>query len=158
MSKTIFVIVIIFILAALSYKFTFALFSSQATSINNTFTAAEFFPQTSNLFVSSGFTCSGGASDTSVIKGTVTITKTSDLKISVTLSGAIPSTSYDLWVNQDPGACPLSSPTSAGFITTDGSGNGSNTLSGHPLVGGATKFWVSMVGGSDVLRSTAVSF
>lgn len=135
-----------------------AYFSDSETSTGNTFTAAASFPQTSNLFVSNGYTCPGGATDTSVIKGTVTITKTSDLKISITLSGAIPSTSYDLWVNQDPGACPLSSPTSAGFIATDGSGNGSNTLSGHPLTGGATKFWVSMVGGSDVLRSTAVSF
>jgi len=137
---------------------TFAFFSDSETSTGNTFTAAASFPQTSNLFVSNGYTCSGGASDTSVSKGTVTIAKTSDLKISVTLVGTIPNTSYDLWVNQDPGACPLSSPTVSGFITTDGSGNGSNTLNNHTLVSSTINFWVSMVGGSDVLRSAAVSF
>ncbi|MBI4097808.1 MAG: hypothetical protein HY426_02105, partial [Candidatus Levybacteria bacterium] len=137
---------------------TLAFFSDSETSTGNTFTAAASFPQTSSLFVSNGFTCSGGASDTTTSKGTVTISKNGDLDISVTLTGALPNTSYDLWVNQDPGDCPLSSPTASGFITTDGSGNGTNTLNDHPLVGTATKFWVSMVGGSDVLRSTAVSF
>ena len=158
MNKIVFGIAVIFILAVLSYKAAFAFFSSQATSSNNTFTAAEFFPQTSNLFVSNEFTCPGGASDTSSNKGTVTISKDSSLDITVTLSGALTSTDYQLWVNQDPGSCPLSSPTVAVFITTDGSGNGTNTLSDHPLTPGATKFWVSLVGGTDVLRSTAVSF
>ncbi len=158
MNKKIFAIVIIFILAMLSYKFTFAFFSSQATSSNNTFSAAESFPQTRNLFVSNDFTCPGGASDTSSNKGTVTISKDSSLDVTAILSGALPNTVYQLWVNQDPGACPLGSPTVVVFISTDGSGNGTNTLSDHPLTPGATKFWVSLVGGTDVLRSTAVSF
>lgn len=158
MRKTFYTLIILIILTVGSYKVSFALFSDSAVSQNNTFTAAAVFPQTRNLFVSNGFTCSGGASDVSSNKGTVTISKDSSLDITATLSGALANTDYQLWVNQDPGACPLSSPTVSSFITTNGSGNGSNTLNGHTLVGGATKFWVSLVGGSDVLRSTAVSF
>ena len=158
MNKIVFGIAAIFILAVLSYKVAFAFFSSQATSSNNTFTAADSFPQTRNLFVSDPFTCPTGATNITDIRGTVTISKDSSLDITATLSGAFASTDYQLWVNQDPGACPLGSPTVAVFITTDGSGNGTNTLSDHPLTPGATKFWVSLVGGTDVLRSTAVSF
>lgn len=153
-----FKILIPLLIFGLAIPSTLAFFSDSETSTGNVFQAADSFPQTSNLFVSNGFTCPGGASDTTTSKGTVTISKNGDLDVSVTLTGALPNTSYDLWVNQDPGSCPLSSPTSPAFITTDGSGNGSNTLNNHPLTGGATKFWVSMVGGSDVLRSTAVSF
>lgn len=137
---------------------TLAFFSDSETSTGNTFTAAASFPQTSNLFVSDPFTCSTGATNITDIRGTVTISKDSSLDITATLSGALSNTAYQLWVNQDPGACPLSEPTVPLFITTDGSGNGSNTLNNHALVGGATKFWVSLVGGTDVLRSTAVSF
>ena len=72
------------------------------------------------------------------------------------LQNALPNTSYALWVNQNPGGCPLSTATQNVFITTDINGNGQNTLSGHTLVGSATRFWISMVGGSDVLRSKAV--
>ncbi len=170
MRKTFYTLVILMILAVSSYKVAFALFSDSATSQNNTFTAAAVFPTatpsatptptpiTSSLFMSDTYTCPNGASVTEVSEGTVSITKTTDLSVSVTLSGALPNTSYDLWVNQDPGACPLSFPTVPSFIATDGSGNGSNTLNDHTLVGGATKFWVSMVGGTDVLRSVAVAF
>jgi hypothetical protein len=166
-------------LVIISFKFSYALFTSNAVSSNNTFTAASVFPSvsvsptpvpitpsvtpsptpaTSNLYLSDQYTCSNGAATIESIKGTVSITKTTALNITVTLMGALPLTTYDLWVNQDPGACPLSSPTSASFITTDGNGNGSSTLSDHSLAEGATNYWVSMVGGSDVLRSTAVSF
>lgn len=115
-------------------------------------------PANSDLFLSNGYVCSTGADDTSTIRGTVAITKTTDLSVNVTITGATPNTIFDLWVNQDPGACPLPSPSVSGFITTDGSGNGANTLNNHVLVGGATNFWVSLVGGSDVLRSSAVNF
>lgn len=137
---------------------TLAFFSDSETSTGNVFQAADSFPQTANVYLSPSHTCSGGAVTTVDVFGSVTITKNSDLTVFAVLSGALPNTVYALWVNQDPGACPLPSPTVPVFITTDISGNGSNTLSGHSLVGGATKFWVSLVGGSDVLRSTAVSF
>lgn len=149
-------------------RVTFAVFTDTAVSQNNTFTAAAVFasptpsisptptPQEVPLYVSNPFTCENGASITSVSKGNVAITKTSSLQIEVELQNALPNTAYALWVNQNPGGCPQNSATQNAFITTDANGNGTNTLSGHTLVGGATRFWVSMVGGSDVLRSTAV--
>ena len=143
---------------SLVVPFAIAFLNDTETSTGNVFTAAASFPQTSSLFVSNGFTCSGGASDITTSKGTVTISKNGDLDVLVTLTGALPNTSYDLWVNQDPGACPLGAPTVPLFITTNGSGDGTNSLNNHGLVGGATNFWVSLVGGTDVLRSTAVSF
>lgn len=147
---------------------TFAVFTDSAVSQNNTFTAAAVFstptpsispsptPQQVPLFVSNPFTCADGASNISVSKGNVSIVKTSSLEIVVELQNALPNTQYALWVNQNPGGCPQPAATQNSFITTDPNGNGQNTLSGYPLVGGATRFWVSMVGGSDVLRSTAV--
>ncbi|MBP7832895.1 MAG: hypothetical protein KA035_03940 [Candidatus Levybacteria bacterium] len=149
-------------------RVTFAVFSDSAVSQNNTFTAAAVFasptpslsptptPQEVPLFVSNPFTCADGASNTSVSKGNVSFVKTSSLEIQVELQNALPNTQYALWVNQNPGGCPQPSATQNAFIETDASGNGQNTLSGHALVGGATRFWVSMVGGSDVLRSKAV--
>lgn len=178
------IIIPFLLIASLAIPGTYALLSDGENSIGNVFTAAAVFPTpsitpsispsitpsvtpsvsptpspaNSNLFLSNGYSCSTGADDTSTVRGTVAITKTTDLSVNVTITGATPNTTYDLWVNQDPGACPLNSPTVAGFITTDISGNGSNTLNNHGLVGGATNFWVSLVGGSDVLRSSAVSF
>lgn len=171
----------IVVLVVLSYQVSYALFTDSATSSNNTFTAAAVFPTVSpstsptgspsvspsitptpapgnsDLFVSNGFTCSTGASSTSIVRGQVSIIKTTDLSINVTISGATPNTTYALWVNQNPGACPLPSSTVSSFITTDVNGNGTNTLNGHPLVNTATAFWVSLVGGSDVFRSQAVN-
>lgn len=149
---------------------TFAVFTDSAVSQNNTFTAAAVFtsptpslslsptptPQEVPLFISNPFTCADGASLISVSKGNVSFVKTSSLEIVVELQNALPNTQYALWVNQNPGGCPQLAATQNSFITTDSNGNGQGTLSGHALVGGATRFWVSMVGGSDVLRSTAV--
>lgn len=187
MRKIFFGILIAIVITFASYNVSLALFKSNATSDNNVFAAAETFPsvtpsvspspsevpvspsispsvspfpapKNSNLFVSDGYTCSDGASDTSVVKGQVSIAKESDLIVSVTISNATPNTSYDLWVNQDPGSCPLSSPTVSTFITTDSNGDGSNTLNNHNLTNGSSNYWVSLVGGSDVLRSKSVNF
>lgn len=186
--KIILPIILVLALALVSYKTSFALFTDEATSQNNTFTAAANFnispsispsisPQiseipisitptpstapegkSSDLFVSNDYTCSTGAGTIENSKGTVKITKGSSLKVEVTLDNALPDTDYQLWVNQNPGSCPLNAPTIAAFIHTDMNGDGSETLSNHPLTDGATKFWVSLVGGSDVLRSSAVDF
>lgn len=139
---------------------TIAYFSDSEISNGNVFQASDLFPQIAQLYESNPYTCSGGASNTTSKFGSVKISKNSDLTVEVILSGALPNTDYDLWVNQDPGACPLPSPTVSNFITTDSSGNGSNLLTEHTLIGTATNFWVSMVstGNSQVLRSTSVSF
>ncbi|MCH7951808.1 hypothetical protein IH980_03670 [Patescibacteria group bacterium] len=109
------------------------------------------------VYDSPPFTCSTGATDTSTALGTVTITDTGvDIEVEVTLVGATPSSSYDIWINQDPGGCPLGSPTAPGAIPTDGFGDGVGTASA-PKVIGATDFWISAVGGGQVLRSTSVS-
>jgi len=107
---------------------------------------------------SSGFTCAAGATDFSngPYGFVVMNTANGNLIVEVSLKGATPHATYDIWVNQNPGACPLSSPTAPSALTTNGQGNG-NAHVVVPLVSGATSFWVSAVGGGQVLRSTAVS-
>ena len=78
-----------------------------------------------------------------------------DLIIEVSLKGATASATYDIWVNQNPGACPMPSATAPGGLITNRRGNGNAHLI-VPRVEGATGFWISAVGGGQVLRSTAV--
>lgn len=184
MGKRTYVLALIFMieLGFLSFKSTYALFSDNATSSNNIFAAASVFPSpsatatasaspsgspsssatpapsaTATIFVSDPYTCSTGASIQTVTKGTVTFTfNATTLDLTVNLVNATPSTSYDIWVNQDPGGCPLSVPTFSGGVTTDVSGNGTNSFTTSRL-SGATKFWISAVAGADVFRSTAIS-
>jgi len=75
-----------------------------------------------------------------------------DLIVEVALKGATPNAQYAIWVNQWDGDCPT---TPTGTLMTNGKGNGN----GHVVearVPAATKFWVSAVGGGQVLRSPAV--
>jgi hypothetical protein len=109
------------------------------------------------IYLSSAFTCSGGASDTT---GTVYGTFKAKLKdkgttvaVDVKLRGADANSSYGIYVNQDPGGCPT---TQVATLTTDGHGNGSLNLA-VARVSGATVAWVSAVDTSQTLRSTAVS-
>jgi len=107
------------------------------------------------LYNSRSFTCSGGASDTSgSTYGTVWFyTDTSgDLTAWVILEGATPDATYSIWVNQYPDDCPT---TPTGSLTTDSDGNGITYVT-EPLLSTTTSVWVSAVGGSQVLRSTAV--
>lgn len=112
----------------------------------------------SPLYDSIGYTCDGGALDTTgTTYGFVILNTNSsdDLIVQVALKGATPDAMYDIWVNQHPGACPLPEPTAPGALTTNGQGNG-NAHVKVARVDGATHFWVSATGGSQVLRSTAV--
>ncbi len=111
-----------------------------------------------SLYDSSPFTCEGGASDVSgETYGFVVmnINGKGYLVIEVSLKGATPNETYNIWVNQDPGACPLSTPTAPSALTTNGKGNG-NAKVKLEAVDGATNFWISAVGGGQVLRSVAV--
>jgi hypothetical protein len=111
------------------------------------------------LYNSPEYTCPGGAANTSgPALGFVVmnINGKRGLIVEVSLKRAKPNATYDIWVNQDPGACPLSAPTAAGALKTNRMGNG-NAKVKLPAMAGATHFWVSAVSGDQVLRSTAVS-
>ncbi len=111
-----------------------------------------------SLYDSVGWDCMVGPTDVSgetfgfVV---MNINGKGDLVIEVSLKGATPNDTYDIWVNQDPGACPLGSPTVPAGLTTNGKGNG-NVKVRLDAIDGATNFWVSAVGGGQVLRSIAV--
>lgn len=107
----------------------------------------------------SGYTCALGATDTSGATfgfAVMNVNGNGTLGVEVAVKGATPNSTYDIWVNQDPGACPLGAPTAAGVLSTNGQGNGNAHVT-LPAVEDATMFWVSAVGGGQVLRSTAVA-
>ena len=72
------------------------------------------------------------------------------------LKGALKNATYDVWVNQDPGACPLTAATKVGAIHTNARGNGTANLR-VTIVSGAKNFWVSATSGSTVLRTPAAT-
>jgi hypothetical protein len=78
------------------------------------------------------------------------------LIVTVVLRGALANATYDVWVNQDPGGCPLGAASKAGAVHTDANGNGT----GHvkvDILNGAQRFWVSATStsGGSVLRTRA---
>ena len=94
---------------------------------------------------SDAYTCAAGAGITTTPAGTVSISSTaSQVTVSATVSGLSANATYDLWVNQDPGGCPLGSPSAVGWLTTDASGNGSAGPTSFPRVAGATVSWISL--------------
>lgn len=105
------------------------------------------------------FTCPAGAQpvagDPTYGFAVINAGKNGMLQVEVSLKGATPNETYDIWVNQDPGACPLAAPTAPGALTTNAQGNG-NAHVQVAMVAGATNYWVSAVGGGQVLRSIAV--
>jgi hypothetical protein len=110
------------------------------------------------LYNSDGYLCASGAADTTGPTFGFVVLNTNgsgDLIVEVSLKGAAPNTSYDIWVNQDPGGCPLDTPTALSALTTNAQGNGNAHVKVARLAG-AINFWVSAVGGGQVLRSTAV--
>jgi hypothetical protein len=78
------------------------------------------------------------------------------LNVNVVLKGALKNATYDVWVNQDPGACPLTAATKVGAIHTNARGNGTANLR-VTIVSGAKNFWVSATSGSTVLRTPAAT-
>lgn len=78
------------------------------------------------------------------------------LNVNVVLKGALANATYDVWVNQDPGACPLGAPTKAGAVHTNALGNGTGHLR-IAVQAGAQHFWVSATSGASVLRTRAAA-
>ncbi len=110
------------------------------------------------LFNSEPYDCAQGATDrTDGPYGFVVmnLNRKGRLIVLISVKRATPGTRYDIYVNQDPGACPLAEPTAEGRLRTNRRGMG-NALLRVPAVEGATNFWVSVVGGDQVLRSVAV--
>jgi hypothetical protein len=100
------------------------------------------------LYESVGFTCSTGATSTVGPFGFVVLNthgpknvagEDSVVTVEVAVKGGDPNTTYQIFVNQDPGGCPT---VSSGTLTTNsvGNGNGHVALSRVP---GATNFWAS---------------
>lgn len=140
-------------------NFSGAFFTDSKVSTNNTFATATSPPsQTALLYNSNEYTCNLGATnlDRQQLKNVIFTDLGSNVNIKVELQNATPNSTYDLWVNQDIGACPLSAPTVPDALTTDQNGNGTFSTDVAKF-GGATKIWVSVVGGGQVLRSTSVN-
>jgi hypothetical protein len=156
-------LVLIFIIAlvgvGIKIGVTKSFFSDTEKSTGNTLQVSDIFPQTAIFYDSDPYTCSVGASNTAGSPfGSVVIDKDNGkIIVDVALKGATANSTYDIWVKQDPGGCPLSQPTKSDALTTDNNGNGIAHVDSD-FVSGATKFWISAVGGGQVLRSTAVSF
>ena len=109
-----------------------------------------------SLYNSDPYTCSGGASDTSGATYGFAVLNTTNNGIviaEVSLKGATPNSTYDIYVNQDPDGCPT---VATGTLTTNSQGNGNANVK-VPAVSTATKYWVSADGGGQVLRSVAVA-
>lgn len=137
-----------------------AFFLDHEKSLGNILGAAESYGEkTAPLYNSNEFTCEAGATNLSIPQEKFVILKkvNGNIDVTVKLVGATPSSTYDIWINQNPGGCPLASPTLVSAITTDTNGDGIGNASA-PLVAGVAQFWVSVVGGGQVLRSTSVSF
>ena len=110
------------------------------------------------LYNTETFTCSEGATDlTGDVFGFVNLNtnRSGDVIVVVSLKAATPDADYDIWVNQDPGGCPLEVATELAALHTDEDGYGNVNVKVEK-VAGATHFWVSVVGGGLVLRSQAV--
>lgn len=144
---------IVFVSASVAY------FGDLEKSSNNILGAADSYGEkTALLYISNEYLCDQGVTNLTAQQAKIAVFKkeSGSIKATVKLEGALPSTTYDIWINQDPGGCPLSSPTEVGAIVTDALGNGVGDAIA-PEVIGATNFWVSAVGGSQVLRSTEVA-
>jgi hypothetical protein len=112
------------------------------------------------FFLDPSWSCAAGAQpiDHAATYGFAILTTTGHhkLNVNVVLKGAQPNATYDVWINQDPGGCPLATATKVGAVHTNAHGNGTAHL--HvALVNGATHFWVSATSGASVLRTRAAS-
>lgn len=111
------------------------------------------------FFLDPAYTCPTGAQPVSGAPtfgfAILSTTGHRKLNVNVVLKGALPNATYDIWVNQDPGACPLGAATKALAIHTNAKGNGTGHVNKVAIVSGATHFWVSATSGGSVLRTRA---
>ena len=116
---------------------------------------------------STTYDCSTGATGGTPTSSTVYWFRnqvTGDITVQITVTGAAASSTFDVWIEQNPGTCPPGTgiPSNPAALTTDGSGNGTASITFTPVVG-ATNFWLSMwtpsgsLTGTQVLRSVAAT-
>lgn len=118
--------------------------------------ATSFGEKTSVIYESNPYTCPGGAGLTTTPVGTMVLTADDTLiTVDIKVEGLSLTTEYDLWINQDPGACPLAVPTYPDTILTDAGGDAVFQRM-TPRVAGAVNAWISLTAGSEVYRSVAV--
>jgi hypothetical protein len=115
---------------------------------------------------STTWNCSAGATDTSTPLAGSTVTwymVGTTVFVNVAVDGALAASSFDIWVEQNPGTCPpgTSTPSNPASLSTDANGDGTASFS-FTAVAGADNFWLSMwtpagsLTGTQVLRTTAV--
>lgn len=115
---------------------------------------------------STTWSCIVGATDTNTPLANSSVTWAmagSTVYVKVAVEGAQPSSTFDVWVEQNPGTCPpgTSTPSNPAALTTDVNGDGTLSFS-FAAVAGANHFWLSMwtpagsLTGTQVLRTTAV--
>jgi hypothetical protein len=91
-----------------------------------------------------------------------------DVRVLIDLKGAKASSTFDVWVEQNPGTCPpgTNTPSNMGGITTNASGDGRATITFTPMAG-SVNFWLTLWTppgppypgiGEQVLRAQAVKF
>lgn len=150
-------ILALFALGLFTPALTQAFFTTTAESTGHTLATDTFFEQTRPLYLSNGYTCESGASENTLQFGTFSLdVEGTAAYLSVAIETATPSSTYDIWVNQYPAACPLSSPTFPTALTTNASGDANGAFE-IPIEPATTAIWISVVGGGHVLRSTSVA-
>lgn len=132
---------------------TRAYFSDRESSLGNSLTAGQAY---ATLYDSNPFSCPQGATKLDDPEGLVSFIFTKEeVTFEIKIMDGTPNSSYDIWFNQDPGACPLSSPTFPAGMATNTEGEAQTTFT-RPRQDTAAHFWISAVGGGQVLRSTAL--
>jgi len=115
--------------------------------------------------------CVTGVTDLSMpTDSTVTWQKlvNGDVRVVINLDGAKATSTFDVWVEQNPGTCPpgTGTPSNMGAVTTDANGDGTATITFTPMTG-SVNFWLTLwtpAGppypgtGEQVLRAKAVAF
>jgi len=117
------------------------------------------------------FDCVTGVTDTTVpTASSATWQKlvNGDVRVVISLDGAKATSTFDVWVEQNPGTCPpgTGTPSNMGAVTTDANGDGTATFTFTPIAG-SVNFWLTLwtpAGppypgtGEQVLRAKAVAF
>ena len=108
------------------------------------------------------WSCATGAANTTLPTTSSVLWRRvgSTIQATISLSGAQASTTFDAWVEQNPGTCPpgTSTPSNPAAITTNASGNGTVTITFTPLAGAAS-FWLTLwaPGWTQGLRTVATT-
>jgi hypothetical protein len=115
------------------------------------------------LYDSEAFTCPTGATATVGPYGFVVLNTAgpgnTKLITEVSVKNGIPNTTYEIYVNQDPGGCPTAP---SGTLTTNAQGNGNGHVEGTRVLT-ATYFWASAFAPTNypapksILRSPAAA-